>query len=318
MSISILLALIPPITWGATGIIGTKMGGSAAQQTFGESCGALILALGVYLFFVIPNGITVDGKIWLVGLCSGLFWSVGTVGQFFAYKKMGVSAAFPLSTAGQIVCNALMAAAVLGEWTTLNMWFFGIISIALVTVGALLTAARSKAEKKTAKKRPSTYMQGLFALLLSTIGFMLYFVFPNLLVKVGFISERIHNANNGINYMTAIVTPQAVGQVIGSALIGYFILHEKQLLGKPTFKNLVTGINWGIGNLFMFISAANPAIGQATATTLSQLGIVVGTFGGIYILHERKTPDQMVKIVLGSVLVIIGSILITNLKLLSL
>jgi glucose uptake protein len=161
-------------------------------------------------------------------------------------------------------------------------------------------------------------MQGLFALLLSTIGFMLYFVFPNLLVKVGFISERIHNANNGINYMTAIVTPQAVGQVIGSALIGYFILHEKQLLGKPTFKNLVTGINWGIGNLFMFISAANPAIGQATATTLSQLGIVVGTFGGIYILHERKTPDQMVKIVLGSVLVIIGSILITNLKLLSL
>lgn len=198
------------------------------------------------------------------------------------------------------------------------MWFFGIISIALVTVGALLTAARSKAEKKTAKKRPSTYMQGLFALLLSTIGFMLYFVFPNLLVKVGFISEKIHNANNGINYMTAIVTPQAVGQVIGSALIGYFILHEKQLLGKPTFKNLVTGINWGIGNLFMFISAANPAIGQATATTLSQLGIVVGTFGGIYILHERKTPDQMVKIVLGSVLVIIGSILITNLKLLSL
>lgn len=87
MSISILLALIPPLTWGATGIIGTKMGGSSAQQTFGESCGALILALGVYLFFVLPNGIAVDGKIWLVGLFSGLFWSVGTVGQFLLIKR---------------------------------------------------------------------------------------------------------------------------------------------------------------------------------------------------------------------------------------
>ncbi len=90
---SILLALIPPLAWGATGIIGTKMGGSAAQQTFGESCGALLLGIGVYLFFVMPNGVEVTGRIWLVGLFSGLFWSVGTAGQFIAYKKMGVSAA---------------------------------------------------------------------------------------------------------------------------------------------------------------------------------------------------------------------------------
>lgn len=149
---SILLALIPPLTWGATGIIGTKMGGSAAQQTFGESCGALLLGIGVYLFFVMPTGIEVTGRIWLVGLFSGLFWSVGTAGQFIAYKKMGVSAAFPLSTAAQIVSNAILAAAVLGEWINIQMWAFGVISIALVTTGALLIAARSKAEKRISKK----------------------------------------------------------------------------------------------------------------------------------------------------------------------
>lgn len=137
-----------------------------------------------------------------------------------------------------------------------------------------------------------------------------------MLVKFGFISQQIHNANNGINYMTAIVTPQAVGQVIGSILIAIFVLHERGLFSIPSAKNLVTGIDWAIGNLFMFISAANPAIGQATAATLSQLGIIVGTFGGIYILNEHKTGDQMVKIILGTVLVIIGSILITNLKVL--
>ncbi|GHP14908.1 putative sugar uptake protein [Lentilactobacillus fungorum] len=311
---SLLLALIPPLTWGATGIIGTKMGGSAAQQTFGESCGALLLGIGVYLFFVLPTGVEVTGRIWLVGLFSGLFWSVGTAGQFFAYKKMGVSAAFPLSTAAQIVSNALLAAAVLGEWTSVRMWSFGVLAIALVTFGAMAIAARSNAEKRANNKRPHSYGQGLLALLLSTIGFALYFIFPNLLFKVGYISDKIHSANNGINYMTAIVTPQAVGQTIGSLLIGLLILHEHGLFKKPAFKNIVTGLDWAVGNLFMFISSANPAIGQATATTLSQLGIIVGTFGGIYILKERKTRDQMVKIIAGTVLVIIGSILITNLK----
>lgn len=204
---SILLALIPPLTWGATGIIGTKLGGSAAQQTFGESCGALILGLGVYSFFVIPNGIQVSGKIWLVGLGSGLFWAVGTAGQFIAYKKMGVSAAFPLSTAAQIVANALLAASILGEWATVKIWAFGILSIALVTIGALAIAARSKAEKRLSQARPKSYGEGLLALLASTIGFALYFIFPNLLVKFGFISHHVRNANNGINYMTAMITP---------------------------------------------------------------------------------------------------------------
>lgn len=313
---SILLALIPPLTWGATGIIGTKLGGSAAQQTFGESCGALILGLGVYSFFVIPNGIQVSGKIWLVGLGSGLFWAVGTAGQFIAYKKMGVSAAFPLSTAAQIVANALLAASILGEWATVKIWAFGILSIALVTIGALAIAARSKAEKRLSQARPKSYGEGLLALLASTIGFALYFIFPNLLVKFGFISHHVRNANNGINYMTAMITPQAIGQIIGSLIIALVILHERQLFRLPTVKNFATGINWAIGNLFMFISAANPTIGQATATTLSQLEIIVGTFGGIYVLHEYKTADQMVKIVAGTVLVIIGSILITNLKVL--
>ncbi len=83
---------------------------------------------------------------------------------------------------------------------------------------------------------------------------------------------------------------------------------------KATWRNILTGLNWGVGNLFMFISTANPAIGQATATTLSQMGVIVGTFGGIYLLHEKKTRDQMVKIVIGSVLVVIGGVLISNLS----
>ncbi|AZZ61006.1 glucose transporter [Oenococcus sp. UCMA 16435] len=312
---AILMALIPPLTWGSVGLICTKMGGSAGQQVLGESLGALILGTFIYLTFVIPRGVIITDRIWIVGILSGLFWAVGTSEQFIAFKKMGVSSALPISTAGQIISNALMAAAVLGEWITVKMWLFGSISIALITIGAILTAARSTLDKHQATKRPATYNQGMIVLIISTVGFMLYFVFPNLLVKVGYISNHIHNANNGINYMTAIVTPQAVGQVIGSILIIIFLFHERTIMfQKYTWKNLTTGIDWGIGNLFMFISAANPLIGQAMATTLSQTGVIIGTFGGIYLLHEYKTKDQMVRIVIGSGLVILGSVLISNLK----
>ncbi|OIM20600.1 glucose transporter [Oenococcus oeni] len=311
----ILIALIPAITWGSTGLVNTKMGGSAAQQTLGMTFGALIFGLAVMLFYVIPNHISLDYRIWIVGLFSGIFWAVGTAGQFVAYKDMGVSSAFPLSTAGQIVSNAIMAAAVLGEWTTIQMWIFGAIAITLVTTGALLTSARSKASKSTSTQRPAAYSHGLIALLLSTIGYMLYFVFPNLMFKVGFISKAVHEANNGASYMTAIIGPQAIGQVIGAFIIVIFVFHESEkMFQKATWRNILTGLNWGVGNLFMFISTANPAIGQATATALSQMGVIVGTFGGIYLLHEKKTRDQMVKIVIGSVLVVIGGVLISNLS----
>ncbi|MFT8324166.1 GRP family sugar transporter [Oenococcus sicerae] len=311
----ILIALIPALTWGSVGLINTKMGGSAAQQTLGMTFGALIFGLSTMLFYVIPSGIQVSPRIWTVGLLSGLFWAIGTAGQFVAYKDMGVSSAFPISTAGQIITNALMAAAVLGDWKTAKMWLFGAIAVTLVTVGALLTASRSKLAKSTSSERPAAYSHGLIALALSTIGFMLYFVFPNLMFKIGFISQAVHDANNGVSYMTAIIGPQAIGQVIGAFLIVLFVFHESsRMFEKYTWKNIFTGLNWGIGNLFMFISAANPSIGQATATTLSQMGVIVGTFGGIYLLHEKKTSDQMVKIIIGSLLVVVGGVLISNLS----
>ena len=63
-----------------------------------------------------------------------------------AIKDLGVSLAIPLSTAGQIVANALMAAAVLGEWKTAKMWAIGVISIITVVIGATLISARDKSK----------------------------------------------------------------------------------------------------------------------------------------------------------------------------
>ncbi|MGL0748848.1 GRP family sugar transporter [Secundilactobacillus paracollinoides] len=315
-----LIALAPALFWGATGIVTTKAGGKAIQGTLGMAYGSVLLGLGTLFFFVIPHAglaYAFNPRIWLVGIFSGLFWAVGSVGQFESFKKIGVSIGNPISTAGQIITNALMAAIVLGEWTTLNMWTFGVISIAMVTVGAIFTAVTDKKDQSATKIPADKFRQGMYAIIISTVGFMFYFVFPNLLNKIGFISNAVHSTPNGsgLYYMTAIIVPQAVGQLIGALLIITFFVKEPNLIfDKYTWRNVVTGIVWAIGNIFMFIAAGNPHIGQAVATTLSQCGVIVGTFGGIFILSEKKTSRQMVYVTIGSILIVIGSILISNLS----
>ncbi|KRN30822.1 GRP family sugar transporter [Weissella halotolerans] len=316
---SILIALIPALAWGSVGIVTTKMGGTAAQGTLGMTFGALVFGLVSLFGYVLPNfgaEFAFNPRIWLVGFVSGLFWAVGTAGQFVAFKKLGVSVGNPLSTAGQIVANALMAAAVLGEWTTAKMWFFGLISIVLVAGGAVLTALPDPKQKKESQAEKTAYASGFTALIISTIGYMMYFVFPNLLSKLGFISEAVRSEPNGsgLAYMTSIVGPQSLGQVIGAFVVVIFFMKEgHQMFEAGTWRNMTTGLVWALGNIFMFISAANPQVGQATATTLSQLGVLVGTFGGIYILGEKKTKRQMVYIVIGAFLVVLGAIMISNL-----
>jgi glucose uptake protein len=313
---SILIALVPALAWGSVGIVTTKAGGTAAQGIMGMTIGALILGFGTLFAFVIPNAgvdYAFNSRIWLVGFLSGLVWAIGQVGQLIGFKKLGVSIGNPLSTSGQIVGNALMAAAVLGEWHTGRMWFFGILSIALVTIGALFTTVRdTNAPKDLNPERD--FKGGVTAVIVSTLGFMAYFVIPNLLNKWGYISDAMHNQNNGLDYMTAIVAPQSLGQILGAILIVIFFFKETgDMFKSGTWRQVITGLVWALGNVFMFISTGNPDVGQATATTLSQTGIIVGTFGAIFILKEKKTKRQMGFIIVGAIMVVIGAILISKL-----
>ncbi|MBM7543683.1 glucose uptake protein [Weissella beninensis] len=312
MMLQYLIALIPALAWGSTGLFSTKLGGSAGQQTLGMTVGAMAFGLLTFIGFVVPNQINAGMNIWIVGLLSGLLWAVGQAGQFTAIKAMGVSNAIPWSTAGQIVGNAALAATVLGEWSTAKMWIFGTIAIFLVVVGAMLTAKRDKAANEDDMAGKTEATRGLIAILISTAGYAGYFIIPNLMRKVGYISSTIANRNHGVDYMTATIFPQSIGMVIGAFLIVIFFMREASVMFQaPTWRNMLTGAAWGVGNLAMFISAAT--IGQAVAVTMSQMGIIVGTFGGIFILHERKTSTQMKFIVIGSIMIVAGGILISNL-----
>lgn len=359
----IVIALLPALFLGATSVITTKIGGHAVQGTLGMTYGAVVFGIVLMLAYVAPNAgwdFALNPRIWVVGLLSGVFWSVGSAGQFTAIRYLGVTLAMPLSTAGQIVTNAIMAALILGEWTTGRMWAFGLLAVALVCAGALCTSipdspddaaddaaaaaanpamteaaaveaardgagaaagagvgAAGAAGAGTGAVTPAARRSGAIALVLSTLGFMLYFLLPNLLAKIGFISPEVHDApqGTGVYYMTAVIAPQSLGMLVGALVITLAVTRRPALIvERHSIANIITGIVWAIGNVLIFISCANPHIGQAVATTFSQLCVIVSVIGGIVVLHERHTRRQMWFIALGTLLIAGGALIMGNLS----
>jgi len=308
---AVLIALIPSFCWGSIGLLSAKFGGNSSQQTLGLTFGGLFFGVLTYLFWVLPHSYVMNAQILIIGLISGILWTVGQGFQFVAIKSMGVSRAVPLSMTSQIVGNALLGGAVLGEWQQGSQWLIGIIAIALIVLGAVWIQAKdsgSATEEHNGKG-------GWLSLALSTLGFLGYFIVPKLFQQWLHVPASIISAGNGVDYMITIIFPQSIGMVIGGFLFVFWITHEtKEMVNHATLKNMITGFVWAIGNVALFVSIANPHLGQAVASTLSSLGFIVGAFGGVFLLHEQKTSRQMRFIIAGTLLALLGAVMISNLN----
>ncbi|MFL2075187.1 GRP family sugar transporter, partial [Leuconostoc mesenteroides] len=69
---------------------------------------------------------------------------------------------------------------------------------------------------------------------------------------------------------------------------------------KYVYQNMITGVMFGVGNIFMLL-AANAA-GNVIAFSFSQLGVIVAIIGGILFLGEKKTKKELVYVGIGTVL----------------
>ncbi|MEG7763298.1 GRP family sugar transporter, partial [Listeria monocytogenes] len=71
---------------------------------------------------------------------------------------------------------------------------------------------------------------------------------------------------------------------------------------------MIPGVMWATGNLALLFS--NKLVGIATGFSLSQMGVVISTIGGILFLGEKKTKKELILVIIGVVLVIIGGTMI--------
>lgn len=288
---NILIALVPAIMWGSIGLVSGRLGGSASQQTLGMTMGAVVFSL-ITLVLYQP---TLNSKIWIAGLISGLFWAVGQFNQFSSMKHIGVSKTVPLSTGLQLAGNALAGVLIWHEWTSGNMIMVGTIAVIALIIGATLTSLKDKSDT-TAERDDENMGAGIRSLIISTIGYIGYTV----VVRFADVDAK------------AIIFPQAIGMLLGALIFVLIAKEQKEIAKKPTFLNVITGLIWGTGNIFMFL--AIPSVGLAISYSLAQAGIVISTFGSIWLLGERKTHREMQYVIIGSILIIVGETLLATLK----
>ncbi|WP_222427453.1 GRP family sugar transporter, partial [Bacillus paralicheniformis] len=102
----------------------------------------------------------------------------------------------------------------------------------------------------------------------------------------------------------AALFPQAIGMVAG----GLILTFRHKPFNFYVIKNIIPGLIWAAGNMFLFIS--QPRVGVATSFSLSQMGIVISTLGGIILLGEKKTKRQLIGIAIGIILIVAAGVLL--------
>lgn len=279
--LTIMIALIPALLWGCMPIVITKIGGTTRQQTMGITMGALLFAL-IALGFTAPS-FSVGTLV--IGFLTGCFWAVGQLFQLQSFKLIGVSKAMPISTGMQLVGTTLCGVILFHEWSETMQVVLGSTALALLIIGIFLTSYAEKEEDGA-----DQLSKGLFVLAISSLGYISYVV----------IIQGFH-----INGWDAIL-PQAVGMVIGALLMTQKGV-EKRFTGKTAWL-MLPGFIWAAGNAAMLY--ANRLVGVATGFSLSQLGVVISTLGGIILLGEKKTKKEISFVIFGVILVVAGGIMI--------
>ncbi|MCH7323432.1 GRP family sugar transporter [Solibacillus sp. MA9] len=278
----IFLAILPALFWGSIVLFNVKLGGGPYSQVLGTTIGALLYSIGVY--FVVKPELT--PLVLGVGIVSGLFWALGQSNQLKSIDLMGVSKTMPISTGLQLVATTLFGVIVFHEWSTTMSVILGILALISIIVGIVLTSLPNPEEKK--ENNRGKLKKGILILLVSTFGYLVYVVIIRLFNVSGW----------------SALLPQAIGMVIGGVLLTF----KHKPFNKYAIRNIIPGLIWAAGNMFLFIS--QPRVGVATSFSLSQMGIVISTLGGIFIIGEKKTKRQLIAIFIGIIFIVAAGIML--------
>jgi glucose uptake protein len=276
----IFYALLPAILWGSIVLVSVKLGGNAYSQTLGITLGSLIFSIFMFFFKMPDMGPTV----WIVGILSGISWSVGQLYQLNSVKYMGVSKTVPISTGMQLLGTTLFGVIVFKEWTTATTVILGVIALICIIGGVIFTAIGKKGEEE----KNEDFKKGLLVLVISSLGYLGYVVVVRWFEIEGW----------------AAILPQSIGMLCGALILSA----RHKPFTKYAFRNILTGLMWAIGNIGLLL--ANPKVGVAIAFSFSQMGIVISTLGGIFLLGEKKSKKQLTFVIIGCALVIAGGVLL--------
>lgn len=280
---SIVLMLLPAIAWGVLPLTVAKINGRPINQIFGTAVGTLIVSIVVFLVMR-P---TISLVSFILAALAGGFWIIGQLGQYNAYRSIGVSQTMPISTGLQLIGTALIGVLIFGEWASINSKLFGIIGIVLLIIGVFLTAKKDKSGQK------NTQTSTLIMLVLTTIGFLVYNSIPRAMTSSGL----------------AIFLPESVGMVVAVLLYIIFTRQPQVLSDKTSWQSLGAGFIFSIAAITYILSVRDNGVNSAFV--VSQLSVVLSTIGGMIFLHEKKSHHELALTIIGLVLIVGGAVITT-------
>ncbi|WP_455675253.1 GRP family sugar transporter [Pradoshia sp.] len=275
----ILYALLPALAWGSLVLVSEKLGGDPKSQTLGITTGSLLFGLVMYFIQQPEMSMTV----WIIGMISGAGWAIGQLNQFNSVQNMGVSKTVPISTGLQLLGTTFFGVVIFKEWSGTMTIILGLLAIAAIIAGIILTGVGQGKDSEEGSKKKGAMFLGI-----STVGFVLYVVIVRWYDLDGW----------------AAILPQGLGMFIATLLISF----KDKPFNKYMVRNVLTGIMWAIGNIGLLL--ANPLVGVAIGFSFSQMGIVISTLGGIFLLGEKKSKKQLTFIIIGCALVIAGGVML--------
>lgn len=273
-----LIACVPIFSFGLIPVIGTLIGGKPTEQSMGIALGGFVFSLAVLLF----RRPDITLPVFVIGFLSGVFWSVGSIGQFLGIGYLGVARATPMLNGGQIVGTSLVGVA-LGDWASADAKMYGFLALALIITGIFFTSYKQQGEDG-AKPR---WKQGIWINLLAVSGFTAY---------VGILKYYQIDGWSSI-------FPQSIGQIVAIALAS-LLLFRRRPFTRFSLKNSVVGIIWGAGNIALLLSQAK--LGLSVAYPVSQAAVIVSVFGGVFINREHKTRKEWIFTAAGILIICAG------------
>ena len=323
-----LIALLPALLYGFMGLVLMKLGGDSRQQTVGLAGGAI----GVAVILALVVGLDTGAGTVIPAVAGGVVVGAGIYFQLRGFHKIGVSRVMPPSTGLQLIGISLLGVLMFGEWLGTPALPVGLIGLALVVAGVTLTAweedsvadadedvfaipydplpvvdsglikqvsakeARA-ARKAKKKKRPEQWVSGMIDTLVSTA---LFIAFP-IIIRYwevdplrSFLFQTIGIAGVAVLLTFPFFTP-ALGP-------------RDTRWSKYTLRATIPGAMWGLGVVLMQFSQIT--VGVAVGFSLSQLGVIISTFGGILFLGEKRTRKEMISITIGVALLVVGALLL--------
>ena len=277
-SLGILAGVAAALLWG-TYMVPFKKSNSLNVIYYQCLMAFAILISGLILTSILGFSITLN----IYGVVSGLMWTIGNITALTAIANLGLSKAIPILTSLIIICSFLWGMLVFNELPAgFVMPLFGIL---LIIVGIVIVSTLGKSESLNVKK-------GFVAAIISGL------VYGSQLAPL-----KLGNLSNNQFFF-----PLCFGIFLSAILIG--LVKKVKIEKRLTVYGLLSGVIWNLGNLLSIFAISQ--LGLAKGFPIAQSAVLISTLWGIFYFREIRKPKEIIQVLFGAVVLLIGIVVLTQ------